>query len=168
MLSSLFSFFVFYLYSSSLPSRSLLPTSSSPVLRFLLFLLLLQSLVFLFSFLFSFIHLFPLLLFFFCIPSPPTLLSPVVFFSFPHPSLSPPRPFHLILFSLLSLFWKIEIGMWDHLAVSVSPPQILNASTNLYETWYVYHGTWAHLSGVLHKSLPSDCVYMGFPAFVAR
>jgi hypothetical protein len=28
------------------------------------------------------------------------------------------------------------------LAVSVNPPcQLLNASTNLYETWYVYHGT---------------------------
>jgi hypothetical protein len=26
------------------------------------------------------------------------------------------------------------------------------------ETWYVYNGTWAHLSGVLHKSLPPVCV----------
>jgi hypothetical protein len=34
----------------------------------------------------------------------------------------------------------------------------LNAWTNLYETWYVYHGTWAHLNGVFHKSLPSVCV----------
>jgi hypothetical protein len=34
----------------------------------------------------------------------------------------------------------------------------LNAWTNLYETWYVCHGTWAHLNGVLHKSLPSVCM----------
>jgi hypothetical protein len=25
-------------------------------------------------------------------------------------------------------------------------------------TWYVYHGTWAHLNSVLHKSLPSVSV----------
>jgi hypothetical protein len=43
--------------------------------------------------------------------------------------------------------------------VSVYPPyQLLNAWTNISETWYVYHGTWAHLNGVLHKSLPSVCV----------
>jgi hypothetical protein len=35
----------------------------------------------------------------------------------------------------------------------------LNSWTNLYETWYVYHGTWAHLNDVLHKSLhQSVCV----------
>jgi hypothetical protein len=34
----------------------------------------------------------------------------------------------------------------------------LNAWTNRYETWYVYHGTWAHLSGVLHKFITSVCV----------
>jgi hypothetical protein len=32
--------------------------------------------------------------------------------------------------------------------------QRLNAWTNLYETWYVCHGTWAHVNGVLHKSFP--------------
>jgi hypothetical protein len=26
--------------------------------------------------------------------------------------------------------------------------QLLNALTNLYETWYVYHGTWAYLNGI--------------------
>jgi hypothetical protein len=31
----------------------------------------------------------------------------------------------------------------------------INAWTNLYETWHVYHGTWAHFKGVLHKSLSS-------------
>jgi hypothetical protein len=34
----------------------------------------------------------------------------------------------------------------------------LNAWTNLYETWYVYYGTWAHLNGILHKSLSSVSV----------
>jgi hypothetical protein len=33
---------------------------------------------------------------------------------------------------------------------------------------YVYHGTWAHLNGVLHKSLPSVCDCMCIPPFVAR
>jgi hypothetical protein len=40
----------------------------------------------------------------------------------------------------------------------IPPYQLLNASTNLYETWYAYHGTWAHFNGVLRKSLPSVCV----------
>jgi hypothetical protein len=34
----------------------------------------------------------------------------------------------------------------------------LNAWTNLYHTWYVYHGTWAHLNGIIHKPFPSICV----------
>jgi hypothetical protein len=40
----------------------------------------------------------------------------------------------------------------------IPPYQRLNAWTNFYETWYVYHGTWAQLNGVLHKSLPPVCV----------
>jgi hypothetical protein len=52
-------------------------------------------------------------------------------------------------FSLLSTFPS---------CLCVLPYQLLNASTNLYETWHVYHGTWAHFNGVLHKSLPSVCV----------
>jgi hypothetical protein len=36
--------------------------------------------------------------------------------------------------------------------------QPLNTSTSLYETWYLYQNTWAHLNGVLHKSLPLVCV----------
>jgi hypothetical protein len=36
--------------------------------------------------------------------------------------------------------------------------QLLNVRTSLYETLYVYHSTWFHLSGVLHKSFPSVCV----------
>jgi hypothetical protein len=37
------------------------------------------------------------------------------------------------------------------------PHQLLNGWTILYEAWHVYHGTWAHLNCVLHKSLPSVC-----------
>jgi hypothetical protein len=40
----------------------------------------------------------------------------------------------------------------------IRPHFLVNALTNLYETWYTYHGTWAHFSCVLHKSLPSVCV----------
>jgi hypothetical protein len=41
----------------------------------------------------------------------------------------------------------------------------LNAWTNLYETWYVYHGNWAHLKGSpSHQSL---CLYV-YPPIVAR
>jgi hypothetical protein len=45
---------------------------------------------------------------------------------------------------------------------------LLNALTNLYETWYVYHGTWAHLNGILHKSLPLVCVSLCVSPIVAR
>jgi hypothetical protein len=44
------------------------------------------------------------------------------------------------------------------LCVCVYPPyQILNAWTNIYETWNVYHCTWTHLTVELHKSLPTIC-----------
>jgi hypothetical protein len=36
--------------------------------------------------------------------------------------------------------------------------QLLKAWTSLYETWNLYHGTWAHLNSVRHYSLPSVCV----------
>jgi hypothetical protein len=72
-------------------------------------------------------------------------------------------------------FEKIKVSLWDHHAVCVSvicvsvylPHQLLNVSTNLYETWSVYHDNWAHLNGVLHKSFPSVCVCM-CPTIVAR
>jgi hypothetical protein len=44
----------------------------------------------------------------------------------------------------------MELGLCDLHAVSVcvleSP--LSNAKTNFYETWYVYHGTLSHLSGI--------------------
>jgi hypothetical protein len=36
----------------------------------------------------------------------------------------------------------------------------LNAWTSLYKTWCAYHGTWAHLNSILHKCLPSVCVFV--------
>jgi hypothetical protein len=41
---------------------------------------------------------------------------------------------------------------------SPHPHQLLNAWTNLYENWYVYHETWTHINSLLHKSLPPVCV----------
>jgi hypothetical protein len=67
-----------------------------------------------------------------------------------------------LLYLLFPYFEKTQIGLWDHLAlwlsVCVSPHQFSNAWTNLYETWFAYHGTWAHLNGAFLKSLPSVCV----------
>jgi hypothetical protein len=47
------------------------------------------------------------------------------------------------------------------------PYQLSNAWTNLYETC-CYQGTWTHLNGVLHKSLPSVCVLVCVSHIVAR
>jgi hypothetical protein len=44
----------------------------------------------------------------------------------------------------------------------------LNGWTNIYETWCVYHGTCAHLNGILHKSLPSVCIPICGSLIVAR
>jgi hypothetical protein len=69
-------------------------------------------------------------------------------------------------FSLLSLFWKNNSRLMRSpcclclffVYVCVCPPhQLFNAWTNLYETWYAYHGTWAHLNGIPHKYFPSVC-----------
>jgi hypothetical protein len=40
--------------------------------------------------------------------------------------------------------------------------------TSLYETWYVCHGIWAHLNGVLNKSQSSVCVSVCVSPIVAR
>jgi hypothetical protein len=59
-----------------------------------------------------------------------------------------------------------KIGLCDHPAacVSVYPP----INFWMPDTWYVYHDTWAHLNGVLHKSLPSVCVSVCVPLIIAR
>jgi hypothetical protein len=68
-----------------------------------------------------------------------------------------------LVISLRSWFWKNKSRlMRSACCLCTLPYQRLNGLINLYETVYVYHGTWAHLNGVLHKSLPSVC------AIVAR
>jgi hypothetical protein len=78
--------------------------------------------------------------------------------------------FHIIFKSRLLAHFpcveKIKVGLWDHVlsiclrvCVSVFPPhQLLNVWTILYETWYVYHGTRTHLSGVLNRSREYVCI----------
>jgi hypothetical protein len=39
--------------------------------------------------------------------------------------------------------------------VCVSPLVIVVFLKQIYETWHIYHGTWAHLNGLLLKFLPS-------------
>jgi hypothetical protein len=71
--------------------------------------------------------------------------------------------FYMFLVSLLILFWKSKSTLMSSpscvcvcVCVSVSAPyQSLNGRSNLCETWYVYHGIWAHLNRLLHKSLQS-------------
>jgi hypothetical protein len=42
----------------------------------------------------------------------------------------------------------------------IPPPPL----SSLYQTWYVYHATWAHLNGVHHKSLAINlCVCICIP-----
>jgi hypothetical protein len=68
----------------------------------------------------------------------------------------------LTIFRLLLFLYKTKTKLMRSpccLCVCVCPPyQLLNGWTSLYETWYVYHGAWTHLSGVLHKSFLSICV----------
>jgi hypothetical protein len=66
-----------------------------------------------------------------------------------------------IFLRLLSFFWKNEIRLMRapcSLCVCLSPYKLLNAWTNMYEIWYVYHEIWTHLNVVFHKSLRSVCV----------
>jgi hypothetical protein len=85
--------------------------------------------------------------------------------------LSQPSRFKFMaVFKLFSLFEKTKgrlVGSPWCLCVRlcVSPPhKLLNASPNLYETWYVYHGIWAHLKGMFHKSFHTSlCLYLYLP-----
>jgi hypothetical protein len=64
-------------------------------------------------------------------------------------------------------FEKISVVLWDRLVCVSSYPishQLLNACTNVSQTWYVYQGIWALRNDVLHKSLPSVCVM--FTSFI--
>jgi hypothetical protein len=51
----------------------------------------------------------------------------------------------------------------------IPPPHLFwNGWTNLYNTWFVFYATWAHLNVVLHKSIPSVCMPTRVSPFVAR
>jgi hypothetical protein len=59
--------------------------------------------------------------------------------------------------STLVLFYfiieKIRVCLWGNLAVCICPPpphpnQLLYTWAIFYETWYVYHGTWACVSSL--------------------
>jgi hypothetical protein len=64
---------------------------------------------------------------------------------------------------LTSFFQIRKVGLWDHVAVClcILSFKLLNAWTNLYETWNVYHSTWALLNGRIKKIPPiSLCLCM--------
>jgi hypothetical protein len=62
-----------------------------------------------------------------------------------------------ILLNLLSLFWKIKVGLCDLHVVCVSVYPLLSISEWLNQPFScrVYHAIWIHINGVLHKSRPS-------------
>jgi hypothetical protein len=51
------------------------------------------------------------------------------------------------------------------LFVFVYPPISFLIPEPIYETWYVYHGSWVYLNGLPHKSLPQDCMYIPWLSF---
>jgi hypothetical protein len=59
-------------------------------------------------------------------------------------------------------FEKVKLGLSDH------PPPTFEYPNQSLRTSYVPHGNWVHLNGVLHKSLPSVCVFVCSPPIVAR
>jgi hypothetical protein len=63
------------------------------------------------------------------------------------------KPAHLILAYFLSFLRKKSRLMRSPCCLCIHHYQFFDACTNLYETWYVYHGIWAHLNSILHKSL---------------
>jgi hypothetical protein len=44
----------------------------------------------------------------------------------------------------------------------------MNAWTDVLETWYVYHGSWLNLSGIIHKSLLSIVPTLQFTKFLIQ
>jgi hypothetical protein len=67
-----------------------------------------------------------------------------------------PRIMQYFLHLYLAYFPKVGLCDLHPVCVSVYPTyhRLLNASTNLYETWYAYHGTCAH----------SVCLYV-YPSY---
>jgi hypothetical protein len=58
--------------------------------------------------------------------------------------------------SMLSVCLCICVSRF--LYICISPYQLLKVWANFYVPWYVYHGTWTHLKGVLNNFLPTVCV----------
>jgi hypothetical protein len=50
----------------------------------------------------------------------------------------------------------------------IPPIKFSMAEPLFMKYWYVYHGTWAHLNGVLNISFTSVCIYTMYPLTVAR
>jgi hypothetical protein len=38
----------------------------------------------------------------------------------------------------------------------------------IFMQMYLYHDNWPHLNGILHESLPSVCMSVCFPPFIAK
>jgi hypothetical protein len=55
------------------------------------------------------------------------------------------------------LFLKNKVRLLERLSVFVLIPHIKSWMPEpvFMTTWYVYHNTWVHLNGVIHKSHPS-------------
>jgi hypothetical protein len=93
-----------------------------------------------------------------------------------HPNSRTRKPTRSADVCLRSLFWLVlayfsKAGLCVCMSVYSLPPELLNAWTDLYETWYVYRGTWAHLNSILHKSLPSVCVCVSvcvYPSYCCK
>jgi hypothetical protein len=67
--------------------------------------------------------------------------------------------------SLISWCWKKNKRRLMRspccLCLWIPPPQSTSEWPNRsYETWYIYHSTWAHLSGVLNEFLSSVSVFL--------
>jgi hypothetical protein len=79
-----------------------------------------------------------------------------------------------IAFVFLACFPKVGLYHLHSVCVYVNPPHInfwmpepIFMELGMYVCMYVYHGTWAHLNGVLHKS-PSSVRVCVSPRIVAR
>lgn len=83
--------------------------------------------------------------------------------SFPHGILDSTTEIMEFLI-IIYLFWKRSSGLrspcclYACVPAYVSGCERLDAWNNLYETWYVNHGTWTNIKSILYKSLPSACV----------
>jgi hypothetical protein len=65
------------------------------------------------------------------------------------------------VFSLFSLFKEIKVSLRDHhtFCVSVCSPRNFRMPKQIFmKLGMYYHGIWADLNGIRHKSLLSDCV----------